>query len=149
MHCRIGALLGDADKKFIDKMGKFGLIFGTASLIIEEFADTFDFEELRRRIENEYLPLPILLALENANRGEEISEILSKKVIDSKDFQSLLKLTIKSEEVINLSKRIEGLINLELAELDFVTDKNIKRETSMLLMELLANVRNCRRIFVT
>ena len=143
MHCRIGALLGDADETFIDKMGKFGLIIGNASLIIEEFADTFDFEELQRRFENEYLPLPILHALENAKGGGEISKILSKKVIESKDFQYLLELTIKSEEVINLSNSIKGLINSELDELDFINDKNIKREASRLLTGLLANVRDC------
>ena len=79
MHCRIGALLGDADETFIDKMGKFGLIIGNASLIIEEFADTFDFEELQRRFENEYLPLPILHALENAKGGGEICLITFKE----------------------------------------------------------------------
>ena len=62
---KIGAILGNGNSKAVKELGQFGRTYGINSIIIEEFADMLNVEELRNRLKNEYSPLPIIYALQN------------------------------------------------------------------------------------
>jgi geranylgeranyl pyrophosphate synthase len=61
---KIGAILGNGGPRNIESLGQVGRSFGVISLIIEEFTDIFDPNELRNRIENGCPPLPLIYALQ-------------------------------------------------------------------------------------
>jgi len=149
MHCRIGALMGAADDLNINEMGKFGRIFGFVSLILEEFADMYDFEEFQRRIENECPPLPFLYALESEKAKNELTRTFSKKVLNPDDFQRYLHITFESKGVRHLLKKMENSINSELVEIDFIADKKIRAEASKLFSELLEAVEDYETLAVS
>ena len=50
---KIGAIVGKGTSENVDALGQFGRIYGINSLIIEEFADLLNNEELKNRVKNE------------------------------------------------------------------------------------------------
>jgi len=89
---RIGAILGDASKKQLDIIGKYGRILGTIIILRDELADTADYEEILHRIKNEPLPLPLLYALQNPEAKSKIVSLLSKKKKEQKDIEKIIEI---------------------------------------------------------
>jgi geranylgeranyl pyrophosphate synthase len=128
---KIGAILGDANTEQIDRLGTFGRTYGINSLIIEEFADLLNIEEVRNRLKNECPPLPIIYALQNeqiktnllpllrSNLSEANHKAITEIVLDSKEIQGLGNLLINNarDEVKQLTKSIKGNIREELENL--------------------------------
>ena len=142
VHFKIGAILGNADTSTIIKMGKFGKTFGILSLITEEFADLFDLEELQNRIANECLPLPLLKVLENPDINTEIIQTLSNTNLCGVKLKKVTKLVLESEESKKLFKMMNFRAQSEIKKLSFITNRKIKRELSILLMEPLASLQD-------
>ena len=45
LHCKIGAILGNGDKRAVEVLGNYGRTFGIVSLIREEFIDLIEYQE--------------------------------------------------------------------------------------------------------
>jgi geranylgeranyl pyrophosphate synthase len=132
LSMKVGAILGDGSSEAVNNLGHFGRTYGINSIIIEEFMDMLNSEELRNRIKNECPPLPIIYAIQNpqikANLGplldaDTLNESDCKKIVepvlDSCEVQSLQKFLSSNAfaEIKNLPNKIKGKIREELENL--------------------------------
>ena len=112
---RIGAILGDGTEKEIELLGHYGRTFGVLMTIRNEFIDVFEADELKNRVENECLPIPILLAFQDKERKTEIHRLLGKKMT-SKNIEKILDLSMDCKEtrllVEDMKKWVEEEISL-------------------------------------
>ena len=137
---KIGAILGNGNAKDVKSLGQFGRMYGINSGIIEEFIDLLDIQELKNRLKNECLPLPILYAIENpqikANLFPLLSPILDecghKKIVEivlessqMKMIYNILTLNAKNEQT-RLVETIKGKIGEELQSLLLTPLKSIE-----------------------
>ncbi len=106
---RIGALIGNGSEEEIEALGRYGRILGLLSAIREEFINVFEPDELRNRYKHEYLPLPILYALQNEQKRQQIINVLQKKRITEKDAYALVDLIMESKEVQRLTRYMHSL----------------------------------------
>jgi geranylgeranyl pyrophosphate synthase len=96
-HTRIGALLGGASPEAIDAIGEYGRLLGMLIILRDDWMDLFDPFEMRNRIRNEALPLPLLLSLRHPKAGHVVRETLSKKRITSKDIKAVTEAIDRSD----------------------------------------------------
>ncbi len=80
---KIGAILGNGSVEAVKNLGQFGRIYGINSIIIEEFVDLLDSEELKNRLKNECPPLPIIYALQNPQIKTKLLSLLTSNFNDS------------------------------------------------------------------
>jgi geranylgeranyl pyrophosphate synthase len=142
VHFKIGAILGNADNSTVIKMGKIGETFGFLSLIVEEFADLFDLDELQNRIANECPPLPLLQALENPHIATEIIRTLSEPNLSKVKLRQVAQFVLGSEEAKKLFEVMNSKAHSELLLLSFIKNKKMKGELSTVIMEPIASLRN-------
>ena len=69
-------------QKLLKNLGQFGRTYGINSIIIEEFADMLNVEELRNRLKNEYSPLPIIYALQNPQIKANLLPLLNSDTLN-------------------------------------------------------------------
>jgi geranylgeranyl diphosphate synthase type I len=91
-HTRISAILGGGSEQEIEALSEYGRLLGTLIILRDDLIDMIDFEEAVDRIKREYLPLPILYALQNSKIKPEISSILSKETITKRDAKKILSI---------------------------------------------------------
>lgn len=89
---RVGAILGDGSKEQTDALGGYGRLLGMIVLLRDDLEDLLDPDILNLRIKNESLPLPVLYALENEEKREEILAILKKKEVKGEEAKKLATL---------------------------------------------------------
>ena len=75
---KIGAILGNGSPRNVEFLGQFGRTFGIVSIIVEEFTDILDENELRNRVENGCLPLPLIYALQDKKTKKVLLPMLSQ-----------------------------------------------------------------------
>lgn len=107
---RIGAVIGCGSSEETEILGQYGRNLGILTAIREEFIDVFEPEELMNRYRCKCLPLPILYALQNEKKREEIIRLISKKRIREEDAYMLADLIIDTEEIEKLKKNMQSLI---------------------------------------
>jgi geranylgeranyl pyrophosphate synthase len=120
---RAGAMLGGGNKKQVSSLGEYGRLLGMIVLLRNDLEDLLDFDTgLNSRIKNESLPLPILYALENEKKKDQILSILGKKEVKREEAEKLFKLVFEAEGIkklwmlfVNLkdeaNNKIKGLKN--------------------------------------
>ncbi|GAI10031.1 unnamed protein product, partial [marine sediment metagenome] len=101
---RVGAMLGNGSKEQVDAVGGYGRLLGTMVLLRNDLEDMLDLNLLNLRIKNESLPLPILYALENDKKKEEILAILKKEKVSRGGAERLLKLISEAGGIGKLEK---------------------------------------------
>lgn len=99
---RIGAIIGGKKSEEIDVMGHYGRTLGILMTIRDDFVDLFEPEELRNRIKNECLPLPLLYALQNKEKKKDILRILEKNEITAREIEEILDLVMAADEIQEL-----------------------------------------------
>ncbi|MEM3626991.1 MAG: polyprenyl synthetase family protein [Candidatus Bathyarchaeia archaeon] len=116
---RIGAIIGGGESEEIDALGHYGRTLGILMTIRDDFVDLFELDELRNRIKNECLPLPLLYALQNNEKKSDIIQILEKNEITKREIEKILDLVMDAkkvlalkEEMMLLTKEEEKLVNL-------------------------------------
>jgi len=107
---RIGAIIGGGTHKEVEALARYGRILGTLAMLREEFVDIFDIEELNQRVSREYVPIPILYAMEDADSKKEIEKLLGNR-IKKKNIDILIDIVLKSKKVGNLKKYMEKLVS--------------------------------------
>ncbi len=106
----LGAIFGGANDSEIELFARVGRILGILVLLRDELVDIFDIEELRQRLPINDLPLPLLLVMQKSSMQSEINSILSKTKITKSRVSKLVDLTLDSEPVIEMKKRMQLLI---------------------------------------
>lgn len=113
LHCKIGGLISNADKKAMDALASYGRTIGVLSTLKEEFVDMTSPVELEHRISHELPPYPMVCALQN--------EVLNKKIVTIKPDNSadkmdrISRLVLSSLEVKALVDQFSKLGKKELA----------------------------------
>jgi geranylgeranyl pyrophosphate synthase len=96
---KIGAIIGGGNSADVERLGQFGRAYGITSIIVEEFADLLDFEELKRRLKNECPPLPIICALENPQIKSTLLPWLDGDSLQNERHQKIIEIVLESNEV--------------------------------------------------
>jgi len=108
---RIGAVLGGGNSKEINTLGNYGRTLGVLMTIRDDFIDVFEANELRNRVKNECLPLPILYALQNTRKKSKIIRLLERDKITEKETEEILDLIMDMKEIQELKKEMRFLLN--------------------------------------
>ena len=106
----LGAIYGGANDSEIEIFGRLGKVLGILVLLRDELVDVFDIEELRQRLPVNDLPLPLLLAMQKTKTKSEINLIFSRAKITKTEVSKLVSLTLNSEPIIEMKKRMQLLI---------------------------------------
>jgi len=108
-HTRISAILGNGSKEEIEALSEYGRLLGMLILLRDDLIDMIDFEEAVHRIKREYLPLPILYALQNSKIKPEISSVLSKETITKRDAEKILAVVDKAGGLSRVEEYMQKL----------------------------------------
>jgi geranylgeranyl diphosphate synthase type II len=114
----LGATIGKASEKEIETLKCYGEIIGELAVLRDDFIDIFEVDELRNRIKNELLPMPILYALEDKQRKGEIEEILRKPDITENDVDLIVDCIFKARTVARLIERMRKLVKRSIKTLE-------------------------------
>jgi geranylgeranyl diphosphate synthase type I len=134
---RIGAILGCGTKEQIEILSHYGRTYGILMTIRNEFIDVFEPDELKNRFENECLPIPILLAFQNALRKEKILKLLEKEMTP-KNIEMILDLSMDSEETRGLIKNMKKWVEKEISLISPL--RYCKKELNLLLIATLEDM---------
>ena len=122
---RIGAIIGGGTKSEVEALTSYGRILGTLATLREEFIDVFEIQELRQRVQNECLPIPILYALRNED-SRRIQKILLRKRMTNKDVNKLLDIVFETREVKKLKRKMKILIRNALRLVSRIKNQAIR-----------------------
>lgn len=115
---RIGAIIGDASQDISDRLGDYGRSLGMLWILCDDLADMINQEELKRRIENGCLPLPLFYALKNSKIRTKLHKIILKKKITRKDTETIFQITMKSAGLEKTKNVMQGLILTTLENIE-------------------------------
>ena len=133
LHCKIGAILGGADEETVDSFENYGRALGVISVIRDEFIDLLEFPELRNRIRNECVPIPVLYALQDPTVRNEISSLLEKPRLTKTGAEKIAKLVLHSEQIQELRKRMNSTMKTGLETVTTTHNALLSQELSILL----------------
>ncbi len=132
-HAKIGAILGNGNKKNIKALGHFGRTFGTLSIIRDEFIDFFEYDELRNRLKNECPPLPILYALQEPKTKTKIMPLLQTPKLTRENVHKLSAMVSEASGVQKLKRKMDQLVADQIKNLAFIKDKKLRMTLEILL----------------
>lgn len=133
---KIGAILGNGNPRDIASLGQIGRTYGVASMIIEEFADIFEPNELRNRLKNGCPPLPVIYTLQTPESRNILLPLLVAN-FPKKTHDKIIRVITSSCEVQNHQKTITSLINTELLKIHRSARWKNQGEIEILLRALL------------
>ncbi|MEM3699661.1 MAG: polyprenyl synthetase family protein [Candidatus Bathyarchaeia archaeon] len=132
---KIGAVIGGGESEAIDALGNYGRTLGILMTLRDEFIDLFEPEEIKNRAKNEILPLPLLYALQNETKKNEILSLIKKKRITEQKAQELIDLVTKADEVQKLKKEMQTLIKTGEKEIFRIIKKTKNKKLFNLLLQ--------------
>lgn len=134
---KIGAILGNGSPRNVKSLGQFGRTFGIVSIIVEEFTDILDKNELRNRIENGYPPLPLIYALQDTKTKKVLLPMLSN-LSDKEAHNRVIETVVSCSEVQDfIKKNLTLSINRELLKIRKSAIRKTEGEIETLLKSLL------------
>ena len=101
---KMGAILGNGGPRNIKSLGQIGRNFGVISIIVEEFTDIFDPNEMRNRIENGCPPLPLIYALQATKTRKVLLPMLSN-LSDEEVHNRIVEIVLSCSEVQRFIKK--------------------------------------------
>lgn len=107
---RIGAIIGGGTKEEIEALMRYGKILGKLATLREEFVDVFDIEELNQRVSGEYLPIPVLYAMQREAVKRKVQRMFASGRIEESDVDELVTMVFGAAEVVKLKKRMNDLV---------------------------------------
>lgn len=131
-HVKIGAIIGGGSSDEIKALATYGKILGTLIGLREEFIDIFEPEELRGRMKNEILPVPILYAFKNYETKNKILNILLKPKITEEEASEIVECVFQNKNVEQLRKYARNLVDTALNSIS-----NLKKESKKNLTLLI------------
>jgi geranylgeranyl pyrophosphate synthase len=134
---KIGAILGNGSPRNVESLGQFGRTFGIVSMIVEEFTDILDENELRNRIENGCLPLPLIYALQDIKTKKVLLPMLGH-LSDEEVHNKIIETVVSCSEVQDfIKKNLVLSVNRELLKIRKSVICKTKGEIETLLLSLL------------
>lgn len=124
-HTRISAILGGASPEKIEALGEYGRLLGMLILLRDDWIDILDFEESRRRITKESLPLPLLYGLHQSGVRDRLREMVVKRPVTRKNAESILKTIQKTDVPQIYAKLMSELVDQAILKLEI---GNVKSE---------------------
>ncbi len=125
-HTRISAILGGGSKEEIEAFGEYGRLLGMMIILRDDLIDMIDLEETIHRVKKEYLPLPILYALQNSKIKSTLNSILLKKTITKRDAEKILEVTDKAGGLEQVGKLMQ-----KLATASYRSTENFKQKKEL------------------
>lgn len=119
---RVGAMLGNGSKEQVDAVGEYGKLLGTMVLLRNDVEDMIAPDLLNLRIKNESLPLPVLYALENCEKRDEILAILKTGKVTRKGAERLSEVISEAGGINRIEELLMDIKNqakTKLRELNF------------------------------
>jgi geranylgeranyl pyrophosphate synthase len=131
---KIGVIIGNGNSKTVKDLGHFGRTYGINSIIIEEFVDMLNFEELRNRLKNEYSPLPIIYALQNPKIKANLLPLLNSETLNECANEKVVEMVLASSEAQVLQKILFSNAKAEIENLPELVKGKIREELENLLL---------------
>lgn len=139
-QAKIGAIIGCGVSERINTFGTYGKILGILLTIRDDIIDVFEPYELRSRVVNECLPLPILYTLQNPKNKEKISHIIHKDEITKKDVAKLVEIVFKDKKVQDLLISMRQLANEAIRALSDLPNGKHKQNLELLISAILEDL---------
>ena len=128
----IGAIAGKGSQDQINVLKYAARTFGYLGILREEFIDMFEPDELLSRLKNEYLPLPVLCAIEDPSVKQYLVKMGSEKITEDL-VQNLVNLVYKNQNV----KRLKQAMKKKARQAISLLNKQILDKKSVLPLNLL------------
>jgi len=130
---RLGVILGNGSLEEIEALGRYGKTLAILVNIRDEFVDVFEPEELRSRVENECLPLPILYVFQNNDLRNKITSQLKRANVSAREISKVAHIVVAAEEVQPLKNEVARISQVAYESLNYVRND----ETAIKLAQLL------------
>jgi geranylgeranyl pyrophosphate synthase len=137
---RLGALVGGGAREEVEALAGYGRILGMLAMLREEFIDVFDAEELNQRICNEYLPIPVLYAMQDRKASEKIHRLLAKRRIKSSDINVLADAVFEAKSVGKLKASMEELVTQAIHLISHVENDKLRTQLQMFVSSTLEDL---------
>jgi geranylgeranyl pyrophosphate synthase len=105
---RIGGIIGQAKPPQIEALGQFGRALGVLMTLRHEFKDIGNPVELRNRLRNEVLPLPLYYAFQDEIAKEKILNLLNGRIF-KKEAEQIAFIAMSTKGVQGLKAEIGAI----------------------------------------
>jgi geranylgeranyl pyrophosphate synthase len=137
---KLGAIVGNGAQSEIEALAKYGRILGILTQLREEFIDIFEVKELNQRIHSEYLPLPILYAMQDIDSKEKIQKLVGRGKVANSDVAELLDIVSKSRNVERLRRMMKHLVTKSIHYVSRIKGRKIRHLLTRLATSMLEDV---------
>jgi len=137
---RIGAIFGGGTSSEVEALGKYGRCLGILLAVRSDFVDIFEPRELKNRVQNECLPLPVLYALKNENCRKRILKILLSETISKDSAQELIEIIYQTPENSYLQQHLRKTSQEAIRALDNIHVSEAKTNLRVLAMSMLEDL---------
>jgi geranylgeranyl pyrophosphate synthase len=134
---RVGAIIGGGTKKEVELLSHYGRTYGILFTLRNEFIDVFEPDELRNRLENECLPLPVLIAFHDESRKTQILQLL-KKELTEEAVEKILDLSMDFQETRILVEDMKEWVKSEISI--FPQTLHNKKELKLMLQATIEDI---------
>jgi geranylgeranyl pyrophosphate synthase len=121
---RIGGILGDGPEKEIEALGKYGRLFGMASILRDELIDMLEPDALRNRMKHESLPLPLVYAMKDSELKRKVTQIISKSQFSNKTLQRICEAADALDGMNYVAETIQKVIHEAQSSIGIFKGKN-------------------------
>lgn len=139
-YAKIGAIIGNGDPKEAEALGHYGKTLGILTTIRDDFVDIFEPDELKNRVDNECLPLPLLYAFQNPKIKGEVISLLTKKKMTEKDAYAIAEMIWNMKDVQNFKKELQISVDNTLKSLEFIKKVNVYNKLTLLLLATMEDL---------
>lgn len=137
---RIGAILGGGTSAQVEALAKYARTLGLLATLREEFIDVFEIEELNQRISNEYLPIPVLYAMQDKDSRRKIKKLLSKGKVTDNDIDELIHVVFEARNVKKLEKEMKELVAESMFLASKIKDYKLRNQFRKLVSSTLEDL---------
>jgi geranylgeranyl pyrophosphate synthase len=137
---RIGAIIGGGTIGEIEALTRYGKILGILATLREEFVDVFDIEELNQRVSGEYLPIPVLYAMQSETVKRKVQRMFATGRIEKSDVDKLVAMVFRADEVVKLKKRMNDLVKESTQVISKLSNGNLKTQLRSLTSTFLEDL---------
>jgi geranylgeranyl diphosphate synthase type I len=137
---RIGAVVGGGTSTQVEALAKYARTLGVLATLREEFIDVFEIEELNQRISNEYLPIPVLYAMQDKDSRRKIQKLLAKGKVTSNDIDELIHIVFEATSVKKLKKEIKELAAEAVYVIPEIKNSRLKNQLRELISSTLEDL---------
>ncbi|MEM5868023.1 MAG: polyprenyl synthetase family protein [Candidatus Aenigmatarchaeota archaeon] len=139
MYARIGAIIGGGTLQEENALGKYGRTLGFLTTLRDDFIDIYDPDELKNRLTNECLPLPLLYALQEPKIKSRIMPILTKDITEESCLE-IVGIVESVKDVQKLRRNMRTYVREALKLCSFVHFPHIQQELKLLLLAAIESI---------